>query len=271
LKDFAEEYADRVINLHALPYTQDREQLYDELRAASVVLMPSWHEGFGLVAWEAIAAGVPLILSQQSGVYRLLDSEFPGAGPGCIHAIDVRGAMSHPFFVLLALVKRMLQSPPDRGQTVRVLLLARDAAEWWDRLPSKDSHCEPFLNGYAASGPVRLPVLHEAVADRNSAYQRALHAFAEKLGVSAPKVVPDLEAEHFGRPLYLQMAALLALHGERPTTAEGLTKALLNHEVRYWRGLLTSFGWAEPERLAAQLLALATLAGGFATPREARP
>jgi len=97
-----------------------------------------------------------------------------------------------------------------------------------------------------------------------------LDAFAGKLGVAAPKVVPDLEAEHFGRPLYLQMAALLALHGERPTTAEGLTKALLNHEVRYWRGLLTPFGWAEPERLAAQLLALATLAGGFATPREAR-
>jgi glycosyltransferase involved in cell wall biosynthesis len=98
LKEFSEEYADRVINLHALPYTQDREELYDELRAASVALMPSWHEGFGLVAWEAIAAGVSLILSQQSGVYRLLDSELPGAGPGCVHAIDVRGAMSHPFF-----------------------------------------------------------------------------------------------------------------------------------------------------------------------------
>jgi len=485
LKEFAEKYADRVINLHALPYTQDREELYTELSAASVALMPSWHEGFGLVAWEAIAAGVPLILSKQSGVYRLLESELPGAGPGCVHPIDVRGATSHPFFhnedvravstalrgiaqdsaqarrkagilrnllggytwsacveetaeafewhiqkgtiravvqevgstsataqrpasnmaavppivaeaptpsplsmpgavwqpggavaqsqllraeealvpfdparkpdldalhawlddpqwpqavrlitgagglgktrlalelcrqrlgagwhaglvdpgiepngitaawrdllgfkqpllividyaetrqaVLLALVKRMLQSPPDRGQTVRVLLLARDAAEWWDRLPSKDSLCEPFLNGYATSGPVRLPALHEAVADRNSAYHRALHAFAKKLGVPAPNVVPDLEAEHFGRPLYLQMAALLALHGERPTTAEGLTKALLNHEVRYWRGLLTSFGWPEPERLASQLLALATLAGGFATPREARP
>lgn len=173
--------------------------------------------------------------------------------------------------VVLALVRSIRQSPPDRGQTVRVLLLARDAAEWGDRLPSKDSLCEPFLNGYATSGPVRLPALHEEVADRNSAYRRALDAFAGKLGVAAPNVVPDLEAEHFGRPLYLQMAALLALHGERPTTAEGLTKALLNHEVRYWRGLLTPFGWADPERLAAQLLALATLAGGFATPREARP
>jgi glycosyltransferase involved in cell wall biosynthesis len=51
-----------VVNLHALPYTDDRQQLYSELSRASVALMPSWHEGFGLVAWEAIAAGVPLIV-----------------------------------------------------------------------------------------------------------------------------------------------------------------------------------------------------------------
>ena len=66
------------------------------------------------------------------------------------------------------------------------------------------------------------------------------------------------------------MAALLALHGERPVSPEGLTKALLNHEARYWRRLLVSFGGNEPERPAAKLLALATLAGGFATPKEAR-
>jgi hypothetical protein len=172
--------------------------------------------------------------------------------------------------VLLALVKRMLQSPPNRGQTVRVLLLARDAAEWWDRLPSKDSLCEPFLNGYATSGPVRLPALHEAVVDRNGAYQRALHAFAEKLGVAAPKVIPDLERNTLAVRCICRWRHSWHCTGS-PTTAEGLTKALLNHEVRYWRGLLAPFGWAEPERLAAQLLALATLAGGFATPREARP
>jgi glycosyltransferase involved in cell wall biosynthesis len=72
LKQFAEKYAQAVVNLHALPYTDDRQQLYSELSRASVALMPSWHEGFGLVAWEAIAAGVPLIVSEHSGVYRLL-------------------------------------------------------------------------------------------------------------------------------------------------------------------------------------------------------
>src|SRR5918999_5248329 len=77
LKQFAFKYADAVVNLHALPYIQDRQQLYSELSKASVALMPSWHEGFGLVAWEAIAAGVPVIVSKHSGVYRLLDEEYP--------------------------------------------------------------------------------------------------------------------------------------------------------------------------------------------------
>ncbi len=170
---------------------------------------------------------------------------------------------------LLALIRAILQTPVD--QTVRILLLARDGGEWWDNLPSKDHQCEPLLSGYATSGPFRLSGLHATAPDRNQAYRQALHAYAQAFGVTAPDMVPELAGEHFERPLYVQMLALLTLHGERPTTAEGLTKALLNHERRYWRRLLSHFGWAEPEHLALQLLALATLAGGFATPRAAEP
>jgi glycosyltransferase involved in cell wall biosynthesis len=72
LKLFAQSHAGRVINLQSLPFTQDRDELFDELKAASVCIMPSWHEGFGLVAWEAIAAGVPLIVAVKSGVYKFL-------------------------------------------------------------------------------------------------------------------------------------------------------------------------------------------------------
>lgn len=476
LKKFAEQYADAVINLHALPYTQNRQMLYSDLSAASVALMPSWHEGFGLVAWEAIAAGVPLIVSKNSGVYRFLEETFPGRGTGCVYPVDVRGSVSSPFFhqddlqavtaaltaiankpgearrkagqlrdmlgsytwsacaeqtaqalqwpipkgsippnlpepatirktspviaavpqvsasasplqipakqwqtgsgmadsqllraeeaqvpfdparqpelidlhnwlddprwpqtvrlttgagglgktrlalelcqqrlaqgwhagfldndcnasniaiawqalrdraqpllividyaetrqtVLLALVKVILLNPAD--QPVRILLLARDGGEWWDNLPGKDPQCEALLSGYATSGPFCLPPLYLAAHDRSQAYQQALRAFAQTLKVPAPDVVPELSGEHFGRPLYLQMAALMALHGERPTTAEGLTRALLNHERRYWRGLLSHTYLIEPERHAQQLLALATLAGGFATPRDAQP
>jgi tetratricopeptide (TPR) repeat protein len=471
LKKFAEGYANSVINLQVLPYTQDRQELYDDLRAASVALMPSWHEGFGLVAWEAIAAGVPLIISESSGVFCLLDEKHTGDGTGCVYPINVLGSVDSPFFrtedlqavvtqlktiakdpgkareragrlreslqkytwsacaeqaakafdwplqrgsipdatpeemattlnasiphadtstsplqmpskrwqpgrgmadsqllrpeealvpfdparqpeldalnawlddpqwpqsvrlltgaggtgktrlaielcqqrlkeawhagfldpelnakdmfttwqtlgnlnrplliaidyaetrqiVLLELIKAILQTPG--SQPVRLLLLARDGGEWWDNLLSKDSYCELLLGGYATSA-LRLPPLYAAEQDRHRAYEIALNTFAQTLGVAAPSGVPKLEGEHFSRPLYLQMAALLALHGERPTTAEGLTKGLLNHERRYWRGLLAHFEWVEPEREAQQLLALTTLAGGFATPKEAMP
>jgi glycosyltransferase involved in cell wall biosynthesis len=476
LKQFTEKYADEIVNLIALPYTTDRQQLYSELGRSSVALMPSWHEGFGLVAWEAIAAGVPLIISEKSGVYRFLKEKYFGAGTGCIYPVDIRGAMTSPFFheadlkatvaklkeiannpgqarqqagilrnlvseytwsacseqaakafswsiekgsipvvatsenasqapsqpvptlvpseveqtilkmptkqwqpgtgmaasqllraeegllpfdparqpeintlndwlddtkrllsvrlivgaggqgktrlalelcqqrqardwhtgfldsnleankmsdiwqflhkrnqpllividyaetrqpAFLGLLKAALQKKSD--QPVRILLLARDGGEWWDNLPSKDRDCEAFLSGYGTTGPFPLPALYGAEPDRQDAYKKALQIFAKTLGANAPDLLPDLVDEHFERPLYIQMAALLALYGERPTTAQGLTKALLNHERRYWQGVLAKFGWPEPGRLAEQLLALTTLAGNFAIPKEAEP
>jgi len=471
LKAFAEKYAERAIIIWGLPYTHNRDELHSEISRASAVMMLSWHEGFGLAAWEAIAAGVPLIISKHSGVYKLLEEKHPGCEKGFVYPIDVRGTNSEPFFrpedleavaaalreiahqpekarqkagtlrglllneytwpacaeqaakafswelqkgsipsagqqpitsaqkiiaplptsndlpvhmpakhwrtgggmadsqllraeeelvpfdparqpeldklnswlddadypqavrlitgagglgktrmalhlcqqriasgwfagfldsdlaakelasgwqalkalkqpllividyaetrqdSLLALLKAMLQSLAE--QPVRLLLLARDGGEWWDKLPGKNTTCESLLSGYATSGPYDLSPLHNEIQDRRHAYRQALNAFAEALNVPAPDVIPELAGEHFGRPLYLQMAALLALHGERPTTAQGLTRALLNHERRYWRGLFSGHDIPQAEHHAEQLLALTTLAGGFATPKAA--
>lgn len=57
------------------PYTNDRTDLGERLQHASVVMMLSFHEGFGLVGYEAIAAGIPLILSQNTGLYMFLKRE----------------------------------------------------------------------------------------------------------------------------------------------------------------------------------------------------
>jgi glycosyltransferase involved in cell wall biosynthesis len=43
-----------------------------DLRTASLVLMPSRFEGFGLVGLEAIVAGTPVLLSENSGIAALL-------------------------------------------------------------------------------------------------------------------------------------------------------------------------------------------------------
>jgi glycosyltransferase involved in cell wall biosynthesis len=53
-------------------YSTDKEELFGDLSSASLVLMPSRTEGFGLVALEAIAAGIPVLISSNSGIAQLL-------------------------------------------------------------------------------------------------------------------------------------------------------------------------------------------------------
>lgn len=89
LKEVATRHADRFINVLALAYDEDRDVLRDRLSTANLSFMLSWHEGFGLVGWEAIAFGVPLVLSRQSGLFRLLETRLGGAGPALVVAIDV--------------------------------------------------------------------------------------------------------------------------------------------------------------------------------------
>ena len=170
--------------------------------------------------------------------------------------------------ILLALLKALLINKPQ--QAVRVLLLARDGGEWWSLLPSKDAACEALLEGTASSGPFTLPQLHDSEPDRQQAYQLALHTFAEHLQLCVPDHAPQLSEAHFAHPLYIQMAALIALHGERPKSAEALTRTLVNHERRYWSKALSDLatGAGMIEQQAALLMALATLANGIATARE---
>ncbi|SIO96319.1 glycosyltransferase [Vibrio spartinae] len=98
LKQFAADYAGRVININPLPYATERAVVLEELRLASAAAMPSWHEGFGLVAWEAIAAGVPVILSRNSGVYQLLKENHAEFASGFTWPVDIGGQVTAPYF-----------------------------------------------------------------------------------------------------------------------------------------------------------------------------
>lgn len=469
LRKFSEKYAGRAFNLHALPFTTDRQSLFDDLRSASVAMMPSWHEGFGLVAWEAIAAGVPLIISTKSGAFRMLKEFDDGVYTSCVMQIDVAGSSSEPYFLqkdvdslaqavigvaknplesrkkavrlrevmsnkftwaacarqvadafswtneveqeiinasvdtnnpaptpqssigsfielpipswrpgsglsdsrllraeeatvpfdakaepflraqidwavsglepmsvrlltgaggvgktrlalelcrrlvglgwnagflvgdcaasqtpriqsliasadkpccividyaetrqplLLGLLKSLLASKA--SLTVRILLLARDGGEWWGALPAKDSLCESLLDGPASSGPFPMPQLHDSELERREAYRLAICTFSDILKINPPEHLPDLSDEHFSLPLYIQMAALMALRGERPKSAEALPRALVNHERRYWAKALGVSGpdGSDFERQAALLMSLATLNNNIATVRS---
>ena len=467
---FDEEQAGRVVNLQSLPFTTKRTELFTELATASVAMMPSWHEGFGLVAWEAIAAGVPLILSEKSGVYKFLEEHCDGMYVSLVWHLDIEGKVDDPYFSendlaalvskifdiakdpgvarskairlrsallneftwaacalsfgtvlgwqqpvalapavaalpvtvtnitilvqvitflelpipkqnlplsdstllraeeaviafdadrtpflqkqmdwaidpefsltlrllagpggvgktrlalelcqrlevqgwhtgflsgefeknnalhlasqlskvnkpccvvidyaetrqqqLLALIEALLQLPLE--QPIRLLLLARDGGDWWNLLEGKNIKCKDFLMRLAARGTFYLQVLHDSQSARSSAYLLALKTFASLLTVSVPTGAPDLSDQHFAHPLYVQMAALLALRGERPKSAEGLTRALLHHERRYWKNALSNLSGiaSDNEEQAGLLMALATLIGGVASDHTAKP
>ena len=60
------------------PYTAEEDDIASDICAASVVIMPSKHEGFGLTALEAIAAGIPIVITSESGLGEfLLNKELP--------------------------------------------------------------------------------------------------------------------------------------------------------------------------------------------------
>lgn len=94
----AQQYGNRAVPINAFPYNDDRHQLFDALRHHSVCMMLSFHEGFGLTGWEAVAAEVPLIVSTNSGLYETIDQLAAGLGTGCIYPVEIRGQIGDRAF-----------------------------------------------------------------------------------------------------------------------------------------------------------------------------
>lgn len=76
-------------NIIPMKFTENRESLFKELTRQHACFMLSLHEGFGLAGWEAIAAEVPLIVSEQSGLYELIYEEHAEL-LSKIYPVDVR-------------------------------------------------------------------------------------------------------------------------------------------------------------------------------------
>lgn len=72
-----QEYAAKPIDIRVFEYSINELQVAEDIQSASVVMMPSRAEGFGLVAIEAIAAGRPILVSDRSGCADLLQSVCP--------------------------------------------------------------------------------------------------------------------------------------------------------------------------------------------------
>ena len=59
-------FANKKVSVNINPYSEDRTELFKALQNNCAFMMLSLSEGFGLAAWEAIAAEVPIIITKTS-------------------------------------------------------------------------------------------------------------------------------------------------------------------------------------------------------------
>jgi len=129
-------------NVHLLGAVNDNER--NELfRGAMVLLMPSRFEGFGMVAAEAMAAGVPVVAAAAGSLPEVIG----GADGGIL--VPPRNAAS-----LAAAVGALLSQPDARERLSRS---ARASAERfrWDRVADQHLRFLHTIRNTAASGAAR--------------------------------------------------------------------------------------------------------------------
>jgi len=105
------------------PYSSSSESIEADLRKASLVMMASRSEGFGLVAVEAIATGVPVLMTSRSGCAELLREALDPvmAAP---FVVDMTGNGPRDVDALAIKIAHVLQ---DRDQAFGRTILLRNA------------------------------------------------------------------------------------------------------------------------------------------------
>ena len=116
------------------------------------------------------------------------------------------------------------------GPKLRLVLLARRPAEWWSNLPRQGREVEDLLLRSPEPRAI-TPLIPKDPEERKRAFQVALEGFSLQMGQKPPRdfQVPDLTRKDFERVLYLHMAALAAIRGERIESAEDALQQTLAH------------------------------------------
>lgn len=226
-----------------------------------------------------------------------LDSRAAKASPDTWNQF---ASLSTPIFVVIDYAEtrrnevvslfREISSMGDMKHRVRVVLLARDAGDWWEELKCVGSGVGDLLGGPATSWH-RLSPLAIGTTERKNSYGMASQAFSEILRKPAPQTIPySLEDDEFKLTLVLHMAALAAIEGisviasaskelsadDRPAAKsisdgdQALFDFLLSRERRFW------YEGAEARHLSptlrrgiGQAMAVITLNGGVNSEKEA--
>ncbi len=159
------------------------------------------------------------------------------------------------------LVKRLLARALDgsAGRT-RIILLARNASEWWARLRRSSASLQALLSSPAVTEARAIPMA--IPQDRHKeAMAGAVSAYSAHFGIAGDVPVP--KPAQYGSALEIQMAALASV------TAGGmddLVAAIVDRERRFWEKCATP---ALPATLLEAMAAAIYQVGGVASLKEA--
>lgn len=168
LEAIAARRAGRHVNIIPAPFNPDPAAVVEHLVRSNLAIMPSVHEGFGLVGWEAIGAAVPLIVGRGTGLLSALESLVGGRATGCLHAVDINGGASELNDVATAIRKVARDLPKARkdARDLRAMLKAEYGCTW-------ENTARALLEGLAAVGkPIPYPCRGGAAPQLGAAWSK---------------------------------------------------------------------------------------------------
>jgi glycosyltransferase involved in cell wall biosynthesis len=95
------------LQIYVHPYTPKPEFIHKEILMASVLLMPSRSEGFGLVGLEAISHGIPVLISQRSGLAEVIENRLPQLSKSIV--VPVRNDLESDAMVWAGRIEHILR------------------------------------------------------------------------------------------------------------------------------------------------------------------
>lgn len=92
-KKIINDSAGKLVSTEFLAFRESRLETLNFIIDSSLVVMPSVHDGFGLVGWEAISLGIPLVISENTGLYEHLTEI---GLQGYVGSVEILGSMDEP-------------------------------------------------------------------------------------------------------------------------------------------------------------------------------
>lgn len=165
IQALAREKAHRHVNVVGSGFETDRKQLFEMLVRSNLAMMLSWHEGFGLVGWEAIAAEVPLILGENSGLFKLIESlgkDGHGSWKDHVFGVDITGDVRKDQKLISARIleaaatmsERLVKSKSLKGQLVKAF-----GCSWKDTANNFLKGLQPTKNGGGTDQKIEIALV----------------------------------------------------------------------------------------------------------------